>query len=99
MHKNSDSLICHYHRCDTITWLHVRTILDKLLLSRLYAGTNSFSFHLDDHSFEVIRDFTEQMDTAYLHPRRDSLHLSLIRDRYNWLTHSRLLAGRESTLA
>ena len=99
MYTNSKSLICHYHRCDTITWLHVRNLLDKLLLSRLHAGTNTFLFSLDDISFEAIRDFTEQMDTAYLHPRRDSLHLSLIRDRYNWATHSRQLAGRESTLA
>lgn len=98
MFKNSNSLICHYHRCDTITWLHVRTILDRLLLARLNGGT-SFSFSLSNESFEYIRDFQEQMDTAYLHPRRDSLHLSLIRDRYNWNTHYRLLAGRENTPA
>ena len=87
MLKNYSSLVCHYHYCDTLTWLSVRALLDRILIGRIRSGLSSFKIRLDDVEFETIRDFQEQMDTAYLHPRRDSYQVKLIRNRYNWDTH------------
>ena len=83
-----------------MTWLHVRDIIDSLLIERVKSGTPTFSFSLSAESFEVLRDFEEQMDTAYIHPRRDAFHLSLCSSRYaNFRLPANLLAARLSLLA
>lgn len=63
--------------------MQVHDLLDRLLLARVRAGKSTFVFTLSDDSFETIRDFIEQMDIAYLHPRRDSFQVSLLAARYS----------------
>ena len=63
--------------------MQVHDLLDRLLLARVRAGKSTFVFTLSDDSFETIRDFMEQMDSAYLHPRRDSFQVSLLAARYS----------------
>ena len=76
-------LVCHFHKCDTITWLHVKSILDRLSISRVEAGQDSFSFTLSSDAWLIIQDFCKQMDTAYIHPRRDSFYIKLCESRYS----------------
>ena len=63
--------------------MEVHDLLDRLLLARVRAGGSSFVFTLSNDCFEAIRDFVEQMDVAYLHPRRDSFQVSLLAARYS----------------
>lgn len=76
-------MVCHFHYCDTLTWMQVHDLLDRLLLARIRAEESSFVFTLSNDCFETIRDFVEQMDVAYLHPRKDSFQVSLLAARYS----------------
>lgn len=82
MVKQLDYISAHYHRVDTWTWLRVRQLLHGFLLGRLSAGCSKFVVELANEDFETIRDFCEQMDIGYLHPRRDSLHVALCSTMY-----------------
>lgn len=75
--KQTSYLCTHFHKVETWTWLRTRTYLCELLVARLQAGRECFTYHLSDFDFETLRDFMEQMDTAYLHPRRDAAHIRL----------------------
>lgn len=82
MTSQLDYISAHFHRVDTWTWLRVRQLLQGFLLGRLSAGCSRFVVELGNEDFETIRDFCEQMDIGYLHPRRDSLHVSLCSTMY-----------------
>lgn len=82
MKQNLNYLSTHFHKVESCTWLRVRQYLTELLIARLQAGRECFTFNLSNFDFETVRDFLEQMDTAYLHPRRDSSHLALCQTMY-----------------
>ena len=74
--------MCRFHACDTILWLHIRRMLQSLVINRVAAGTEFLTLNLDSQSFDAIIEFIKQMDTAYIHPRRDSFHVSLCSKMY-----------------
>ena len=80
--KGLSPLVCHFHRCDVLTWLSVKNWLERVLVKRVDACQSSFLVELDGFQFEVIRDFIQQMDCAYIHPRRDAMHVSLCSSVY-----------------
>lgn len=57
--------------------------MQSLMLSRVQAGSEAFLFSIDNPTLETIGEFIEQMDTAYIHPRRDSYHVSLCSEGYS----------------
>lgn len=83
MIKNYSVFVCHYHRCDTLVWMDVQKVLERLCLTRVQAGVQSFKFTLQDCEFDAIREFNEQMDICYLHPRRDAFQVSLLAAKYS----------------
>ena len=99
--KHYDYLACHFHKVDGITWLRIREVLNNLLISRVEAGEQKFAFTVSDDDFDTIRDFVEQMDIAYLHPRRDSYHIAFLASIYSgWKVPEYLLARmRKNPLA
>lgn len=99
--KHYDYLACHFHKVDGITWLRIREVLNSLLLGRVRAGEQKFAFTVSDDDFYTIRDFVEQMDIAYLHPRRDSYHIAFLQSIYSgWKVPACFLARlRKNPLA
>ncbi|MBQ5477310.1 MAG: hypothetical protein IIT64_05900, partial [Bacteroidaceae bacterium] len=81
--KHYDYLACHFHKVDGITWLRIREVLNSLLLGRVRAGEQKFAYTDSYDDFDTIRDFVEQMDIAYLHPRRDSYHIAFLQSIYS----------------
>ena len=94
MKQNLSYLNTHFHKVESCTWLRVRTILQQMLLARLECAGECFIQKVSAADFETIRDFLEQMDTAYLHPRRDAAHLSLCQTLYGSMVISDRLAER-----
>lgn len=91
--KHYDYLACHFHKVEGLVWLRIREVLNNLLISRIKAGQQKFAFTVSNDDFETIRDFVEQMDTAYLHPRRDSYHIAYLQSIYSaWRVPSCFLA-------
>ena len=82
-------------------WLRIREVLNNLLISRIKAGQQKFAFTVSNDDFDTIRDFVEQMDVAYLHPRRDSYHIAYLQSIYSaWRVPACFLARiRKNPLA
>lgn len=99
--KHYDYLSCHFHKVEGLVWLRIREVLNDLLISRVEAGQQKFAFTVTDDDFDTIRDFVEQMDIAYLHPRRDSYHIAYLQSIYSaWRVPACLLARiRKNPLA
>lgn len=83
MQKEINYFCCHFHKVDSLTWLAVRTMLQKVLVQRVEAGTDKVVFEVSEDDFRVISDFLFDMDVAYLHPRRDAMHVSLMASQYS----------------
>ena len=66
-----------------MTWLATRTMLQRILVNRIEAGCDRFVFEVSQDDFQVISDFLFDMDVAYLHPRRDAMHVSLMASQYS----------------
>lgn len=58
-------------------------MLKKVLIKRVEAGTSKVVFEVSEDDFRVISDFLFDMDVAYLHPRRDAMHVSLMASQYS----------------
>lgn len=58
-------------------------MLQKVLIQRVEAGTDKVVFEVSEDDFRVISDFLFDMDVAYMHPRRDALHVSLMASQYS----------------
>lgn len=99
--KHYDYLACHFHKVEGLVWLRIREVLNDLLISRVEAGQQKFAFTVTDDDFDTIRDFVEQMDIAYLHPRRDSYHIAFLASVYSgWKVPACFLARlRKNPLA
>lgn len=83
MQKEINYFCCHFHKVDSLTGLAVRTMLQKDLVQRVEAGTDKVVFEVSEDDFRVISDFLFDMDVAYLHPRRDAMHVSLMASQYS----------------
>lgn len=80
--KNYDFLSCHFHKVDSLTWLRIREVLNSMLLARLEASSEVFTWYMPQGDWDTIRLFVEQMDTAYIHPRRDAYHVNFLQSVY-----------------
>ena len=83
MQKEINYFSCHFHKVDCLTWLATRTLLQRVLINRIEAGCEKFVFEVSQDDFQVISDFLFDMDIAYLHPRRDAMHVSLMASQYS----------------
>lgn len=83
MQKEFNYFCCHFHKVDCLTWLATRTMLQKILVQRVETGTDTVIFKVSEDDFQVIFDFLFDMDVAYLHPRRDAMHVSLMASQYS----------------
>lgn len=83
MQKEINYFCCHFHKVDSLTWLAIRTMLQKILVQRVEAGTDRVVFEVSRDDFQVISDFLFDMDVAYMHPRRDAMHVSLMASQYS----------------
>lgn len=83
MQKEINYFSCHFHKVDCLTWLATRTLLQRILVHRIEAGCDKFVFEVSQDDFKVISDFLFDMDVAYLHPRRDAMHVSLMASQYS----------------
>ena len=86
MIRDYSVFVCHFHKCDTLLWMNVQKVLERLCLNRVRAGVQSFEFTLQDCEFDAIQEFNEQMDICYLHPRRDAFQVSLLAAKYSNFT-------------
>lgn len=71
-----------FHSVEPFLWYSVGKFIDALLMHRLNAGHDRLVINLDATMWQNLMTFREQMDTAYLHPRRDAMHLRYINHRY-----------------
>lgn len=83
MQKEINYFSCHFHKVDSLTWLATRTMLQRILINRIEAGCDKFVFEVSQDDFQVISDFLFDMDVAYMHPRRDAMHVSLVASQYS----------------
>lgn len=74
---------CKFHKVESCTWMRTRYLIQQVLLARVASSSECFTFSLSNHDFEVLRDFIEDMDIAYLHPRRDSFFLKYLESTYS----------------
>lgn len=81
-------LSCHFHKVESLTWLCTRKLLQRVVIARVVQGADAVRLELTKDECENLREFLEQMDIAYLHPRRDSLHVSLLASQYSTLNVS-----------
>ena len=81
--KTTSYFSCHFHYVDSLSWLCIRRMMQKLVIARLEQGRAIVCFNVSLDDCQCIMDFVEQMDIAYLHPRRDSLHVSLLASQYS----------------
>ena len=71
-----------FHAVEPFLWYSVGKFIDTLLMQRLNSGHDRLVINLDATMWQNLMTFREQMDTAYLHPRRDAMHLRYINHRY-----------------
>lgn len=83
MQKEINYFSCHFHKVDCLTWLATRTLLQRVLINRIEAGCDRFVFEVSQDDFQVISNFLFDMDVAYMHPRRDAMHVSLMTSQYS----------------
>lgn len=96
MIHNFSYLACHFHKVESVVWLRVREVINEMLLSRVKASSEFFTYKLCSDDFDTLRDFVEQMDTAYLHPRRDSFHVNFLKSIYSGFHVPANFRGRKS---
>lgn len=82
MTNKSSQLVCRFHACDTLDWLYIRDLLQSLVINRIAQGSECVTVAVNSQAFDTICEFIRQMDTAYIHPRRDSFHVSLCSEMY-----------------
>lgn len=64
--------LCLYHRVNTILWYDVARMLQRIVLAVVEnPGRPDVSF-LDLNNAESVLEFIDQMECAYVHPRRNS---------------------------
>lgn len=73
--SNYNYLLCHYHKVDSVLWLEVQNWLRQVLIARVEQGTDHPSVYLSREMWNDLDEFILQMETAYIHPRRDSFHV------------------------
>lgn len=81
--KKKSYFDCKFHKVESCTWMRTRHLIQQLLLARIAGSSEFFTFNLSADDFHVLQDFIEDMDIAYLHPRRDSFYLNYLASTYS----------------
>lgn len=74
---NAPGTIRHYHRVDTLLWLGVARMLQRLAVAALDEPSQVISCYVGRSQVTMIWDFLDEMEYGYIHPRRSSLRRSL----------------------
>lgn len=74
---------CHFHKVDSWLWSSCRSFLQQIQRERIAQGAQFVTINVNSDEFDMISSFLEQMDTAYLHPRRDSAHIHFLAKTYS----------------
>lgn len=88
--KNLNYLNCHFHKVDSLCWLQVKSWLSHALVERVEVSCDVVPLQISADMWGVFMDFLEQMDTAYLHPRRDAAHLKACECRYSGFSSTKI---------
>lgn len=83
MQKEINFFSCHFHKVDSLTWLAMRSFLQRIMVQRVEKCSDQVVVLVNPDTFQVISDFLFDMDVAYLHPRRDAMHVSLMASQYS----------------
>lgn len=83
MQKEINYFSCHFHKVDSLTWLAMRSFLQGIMVQRVERCSDQVCVLVNPDTFQVISDFLFDMDVAYLHPRRDAMHVSLMASQYS----------------
>lgn len=103
MNTNNQSLtgLFRFHYVEEDVYGHIVSLLDAFRLAQANNADRGFFYRFSESDKKVICDFITQMDTAYIHPRRNSMHLSLLQSRYWWFrrpSHRQIAAMSKHTL-
>lgn len=74
---NDPGTIRHYHRVDTLLWLGVARMLQRLAVAALDEPSQVISCYVGRSQVIMIWDFLDEMEWGYVHPRRSSIRRSL----------------------
>lgn len=69
--------LSHYHRVEDAVYNDVASFLRQVLITRVNAQCTSIYVALPDCLANSIIDFLNQMDFAYIHPRRNSARYAM----------------------
>lgn len=74
---NDPGTIRHYHRVDTLLWLGVARMLQRLAVAALDEPSQVISCYVGRSQVVMIWEFLDEMEFGYIHPRRSSIRRSL----------------------
>lgn len=72
-----------FHSVDVVLWMETSRFIERALLSYATSRNSVVCVPMSDSLFNALLAFREQMDIAYIHPRRDSMFLHLAQLRYS----------------
>lgn len=73
--------LSHYHRVETALWYDVSAILQGVVLSYFDPSRRNPLAQVTRHHCACLVDFLDEMEHAYVHPRRDSRRVRLSASR------------------
>lgn len=70
--------LAHYHKVDDELAFSVLNLLRQIVIKRVDKGEH-VSIHISEEQAQIIVDFLDQMNLAYIHPRSSSARYEMMR--------------------
>lgn len=70
--------LAHYHKVDDELAFSVLNLLRQIVIKRVDKG-ELVSIHISEEQAQIIVDFLDQMNLAYIHPRSSSARYEMMR--------------------
>lgn len=70
--------LAHYHKVDDELCFSVLNLLRQVVIKRVDKG-ELVSIHISEEQAQIIVDFLDQMNLAYIHPRSSSARYEMMR--------------------
>ena len=70
--------LAHYHKVDDELAFSVLNLLRQIVIKRVDKGEN-VSIRISEEQAQIIVDFLDQMNLAYIHPRSSSARYEMMR--------------------
>ena len=70
--------LAHYHKVDDELCFSVLNLLRQVVIKRVDKGEH-VSIHISEEQAQIIVDFLDQMNLAYIHPRSSSARYEMMR--------------------